>query len=756
MGERIRGGRATARALVLVVALLVTATAVAPDRAAAQPAPATITVSMTPATDLVDNMVVTVTGHGFAPDRVVGAAQCLGNPTVLDTGRCQGRSAMLGVSDQNGDVTMRLVLDAVLYLPFLGGWIPRDCRTLPCSIWIADLSDPADLSRAAGVPLPYVPGSPNLPGELTVTPAGGLVDGQHVTIAGRLFPGGGNVAVHQCATGASGTQRCESRGQRPVPILPDGTFTLPFRIDALLTFGVSDRETVDCRTAAGCVIRVDDSFDDGTEPDAFHPLDFAPDGPLAPPFPATVAPTTDLVDGQDVTTTISGLEPGESVFVDQCATADPAEERCDSIGGGSANAQGRFSRALPVSVALGPITDPSDCRTDAPPCVVRFTSIPEHRTTVVELHFDPEGPGPPPTPPPTVTVDPATGIDDGDDLQIETTSVPVLARLEVALCSADGLHCDRPYVSQINNTTSPALIQVVGLFEATDGEVVDCRAAPGCRVFSRTATFTVQSEVLGFAPQEPVRYLDPIVTGVEVTPDLVYRHTVDRGGNPVDLALDIYEPAGDTATDRPVVVWLPGGWFRSVDRSGRTDARMARNLARRGYVVAVMDYRTLGEPGTGFPDFATSVAAAADAYDDVTAGIGWLAERAGDLGIDPDRVVATGIDAGGVTAFDLAHVPGQRGPATSVVAAAVPLAGLSLGVPEPGEPPVQAFHGIDDPDIAVGAAQRSCDNAFTAGLVCRVRVLPGGADVLPAFEHLVAHEATRFLAEAGVVTPGGS
>ena len=129
MGERIRGGRATARALALVVVAALLTTVVPDERAAAQPAPATITATMTPATDLVDNMVVTVTGHGFAPNRIVGAAQCLGTGPTVDLRFCQARSSLLGVSDQNGDVTFRLVLDVVLYLPYLGGWIPVDCRT---------------------------------------------------------------------------------------------------------------------------------------------------------------------------------------------------------------------------------------------------------------------------------------------------------------------------------------------------------------------------------------------------------------------------------------------------------------------------------------------------------------------------------------------------------------------------------------------------------------------------------------------------
>jgi acetyl esterase/lipase len=79
--------------------------------------------------------------------------------------------------------------------------------------------------------------------------------------------------------------------------------------------------------------------------------------------------------------------------------------------------------------------------------------------------------------------------------------------------------------------------------------------------------------VLGVAAAGPSakRYLKAVFDEVEVTHGVVYRHAVDAHGNPVQLTLDVYEPAGDTASERPAVVWMHGGWFSDGDKADMAD-----------------------------------------------------------------------------------------------------------------------------------------------------------------------------------------
>ena len=76
---------------------------------------------------------------------------------------------------------------------------------------------------------------------------------------------------------------------------------------------------------------------------------------------------------------------------------------------------------------------------------------------------------------------------------------------------------------------------------------------------------------------------------VEVSRDIVYRSTTSASGATVDLMLDIYEPAGDSEEQRPVVVWLHGGWFGGVAQADM--AAYATAFAQRGCIAVSMAYR---------------------------------------------------------------------------------------------------------------------------------------------------------------------
>jgi acetyl esterase/lipase len=104
------------------------------------------------------------------------------------------------------------------------------------------------------------------------------------------------------------------------------------------------------------------------------------------------------------------------------------------------------------------------------------------------------------------------------------------------------------------------------------------------------------------------------------------------------LRLDLYAPSGRGAT-RPLVVYVHGGGWRSGHtRHAGAFAdwpRVLASVARKGYVVASIEYRLSGE--ARFPA----------ALEDVKAAVRWLRSRAGELGIDRSRAVIWGGSAGG-------------------------------------------------------------------------------------------------------------
>jgi acetyl esterase/lipase len=133
---------------------------------------------------------------------------------------------------------------------------------------------------------------------------------------------------------------------------------------------------------------------------------------------------------------------------------------------------------------------------------------------------------------------------------------------------------------------------------------------------------------------------------------------VTRDSQP--LKLDLCQPAAPCAP-APCLVVVHGGSWAGGD--SRQIPGLNRYLAARGYVVAAINYRL--SPAHRFPS----------ACDDVLAAIGFLRDRAPELGIDPRRFVLLGRSAGaqlallaGYTAGDPAirGVVGFYGPADLV------------------------------------------------------------------------------------------
>ncbi len=98
------------------------------------------------------------------------------------------------------------------------------------------------------------------------------------------------------------------------------------------------------------------------------------------------------------------------------------------------------------------------------------------------------------------------------------------------------------------------------------------------------------------------RYLEPVFSSVNVTSDITYGINVSviTGSPALDtLQMDIYEPAGDTATLRPLVIYIHTGSFLPTSLNGQCtgDKRdssvieMCMQFAKKGYVAAAIDYR---------------------------------------------------------------------------------------------------------------------------------------------------------------------
>ena len=155
---------------------------------------------------------------------------------------------------------------------------------------------------------------------------------------------------------------------------------------------------------------------------------------------------------------------------------------------------------------------------------------------------------------------------------------------------------------------------------------------------ANAAAMPVTADVAGVTTRAAVFPRASVVFpgGVIAFPDVEYANL--NGFRP--LLLDIYRPAaGGSGRPRPLVIYVHGGGWRHGD-SRTTGAftnfpRVLASLAARGYVVASIDYRLIGE--ARYPA----------AVRDVNSAIAYLRLHAREWGIDPTRIVLWGASAGG-------------------------------------------------------------------------------------------------------------
>ena len=178
-----------------------------------------------------------------------------------------------------------------------------------------------------------------------------------------------------------------------------------------------------------------------------------------------------------------------------------------------------------------------------------------------------------------------------------------------------------------------------------------------------------------------MRYQEEIFPNVEVKSDLLYGKakgywthspysnepyitTLSKGliksfNDPelLDLKMDIYYPKTDIFKNRPLVMLIHGGAFYIGSKESACEKTLATSLAKRGYLVASIDYRL------GFKLTPGDVELSAyKAIQDANAALRFLAHNAKGLGIDPTQVYIGGTSAGAVASLNTAFMKNDERP----------------------------------------------------------------------------------------------
>lgn len=127
------------------------------------------------------------------------------------------------------------------------------------------------------------------------------------------------------------------------------------------------------------------------------------------------------------------------------------------------------------------------------------------------------------------------------------------------------------------------------------------------------------------------------------------------------LDLDVYSPAFDNISNRPVLLYMHGGGFSGGARDEQWIRDFCQKVTRRGYVTVSISYRLLRK-GTATA-FGCNCPAADklntfnEAVEDIQDATFFLIQNRDKLGIDPQKIILSGSSAGAEGVLNAAYQP---------------------------------------------------------------------------------------------------
>jgi acetyl esterase/lipase len=150
----------------------------------------------------------------------------------------------------------------------------------------------------------------------------------------------------------------------------------------------------------------------------------------------------------------------------------------------------------------------------------------------------------------------------------------------------------------------------------------------------------------------PVKYKDFVFTDVTITHDQSY----SAGNTPNEKKahlFDLYQPAGDNNTGRPLIIWMHGGGFKFGSKADKGMQLWSETFAKRGYVCVSINY-SLSKHNPLFK-FDELMKSTYYAVQDAHMAVEYFKKNYKQYNIDPDKIILGGNSAGGMIALQAAY-----------------------------------------------------------------------------------------------------
>jgi predicted esterase len=208
-----------------------------------------------------------------------------------------------------------------------------------------------------------------------------------------------------------------------------------------------------------------------------------------------------------------------------------------------------------------------------------------------------------------------------------------------------------------------------------------------------------------------IRYVDAIFDEVS---SKTYNYAIK---NLDTLKLDIYQPINDNLKRRSLFIIIHGGGFKTGARNDKSLVSLANGIAKKGYVVASVDYRLIDKQtifNCNLP-FNEALKIYSNAQEDVLESISYILR--GNFKIDTKKIILFGTSAGAETLLNITYNKQLLGKRSKIyknisIAGIISISGALLNsnvINKSNAVPSVFYHGSEDKVIPYyQGAHRSC------------------------------------------------
>lgn len=208
------------------------------------------------------------------------------------------------------------------------------------------------------------------------------------------------------------------------------------------------------------------------------------------------------------------------------------------------------------------------------------------------------------------------------------------------------------------------------------------------------------------------RYVDTVFDSTTVK---TYNYSVR---NKDTLKLDIYEPVNDSINKRPLMVLVHAGGFTSGERNTNSLVYIAENIAKKGYVVASIDYRLYKARAWNCSLPAKNkIKVYSNAAEDLLNALSYLVNYKESFNIDDTKIILFGASAGAQTALNIVYnrdflIKSSDAYKSIKPAAIISISGAILEanlITKENAIPTVLYHGVNDKVVPYNtSAHQSC------------------------------------------------